>query len=245
MKFKKFLSVFTRFTAVLTLVACTAENDPAVTEEKYAVTLQGEGLTASATKDIAKDTEVTLTIVVPEGKVFDKLVVDGTEVTVTDNKYKFVVTKNVTAVVSYTDEIVEDGGTVVAKYEDINTIKFSETETDNNAALIGLDPEMFTVLGNVLVGSSYTNPIGLNKDGTIRLYSDKETGEGNKLTIAIKDGFKISNIEFTFSPNELKPAKEPNKAALTLGDQVQELSKAQLVSTASFTDLVISSFTTK
>ena len=189
---------------------------------------------------------MTLTIVVPSGKVFEKLVVDGKEVTVTENKYKFAVTKNVTAVVSYTDEVVEDnGGTVVAKYEDINTAKFSETETDNNAAIIGLDPEMFTVLGNVLDGGSYTNPIGLNKAGSIRLYSNRETGEGNILTISIKDGYKISKIEFTFLPNGFNPRKEPEKAELKLGEVAQELSKAQLVSTASFSDLVISSFSLK
>ncbi|HKL61373.1 MAG TPA: hypothetical protein VJY66_03215 [Acholeplasma sp.] len=244
MKFKKFLSVLLAFTAVFTIVACEAKEDPVV-EDKFTVTLQGEGLTASAVKDIKKDTEVTLTIVVPSGKVFEKLVVDGKEVTVTENKYKFAVTKNVTAVVSYTDEVVEDnGGTVVAKYEGITT-KFSETETDNNAALIGLDPEMFTVLGNVLDGGSYTNPIGLNKAGSIRLYSNRETGEGNVLTISIKDGYKISKIEFTFLPNEKDREKEPDKAELKLDEVAQELSKAQLVSTVSFADLVISSFSLK
>lgn len=209
--------------------------------EKFNVTLTGEGLDSSALLEVEEGTEVTLTVVVPEGKVFEKLLVNEVEVVVVEGIYVFTIAEDVTAVVSYTDEVVEPTFvTVVVEYKGA-TIKFSEINTDNNAALIGLDPEIFQVIGNVLDGGSYTNPVGLNADGTIRLYSSKSDGNGNILSFEIASGYVITGVAFEFSPNP-KAAKEPNKAELKLGSVVSELTKAQLIDTVSFEGLDITTF---
>ena len=61
----------------------------------------------------------------------------------------------------------------------------------NNAELVGLNAELFTVLSDK---GKASNEIGLNKDGTIRLYSEKESGNGNTLTVTRNDGVIISSI---------------------------------------------------
>ncbi len=55
----------------------------------------------------------------------------------------------------------------------------------NNAATLGLDADLFTVLADK--GSSQTLP-GLNKAGDIRLYADKNAGNGNIITVSIASG---------------------------------------------------------
>lgn len=61
----------------------------------------------------------------------------------------------------------------------------------NNAELINLDPHVFTVTSF----SSSTTQIGLNKDGTIRLYASSNK---NILTIKINSGV-ITNVIIKFA----------------------------------------------
>ncbi len=65
----------------------------------------------------------------------------------------------------------------------------------NNAATLNLDATLFNVNTNAC--GSYANKIGLNKDGSIRLYASKEDGEGNELTIKCNEG-TIKSITITF-----------------------------------------------
>ena len=55
----------------------------------------------------------------------------------------------------------------------------------NNAALVGLDETMFTVLSDK---GKASNHIGLNKAGDIRLYAHKDSGNGCTLTVNIAEG---------------------------------------------------------
>jgi len=55
----------------------------------------------------------------------------------------------------------------------------------NNAATVGLDADLFTVLADK--GSNQNFP-GLNKVGDIRLYADKNSGNGNIITVSIASG---------------------------------------------------------
>ncbi len=57
---------------------------------------------------------------------------------------------------------------------------------EDNAELVGLDKTLFGVNTNEC--GSYKNKIGLNKDGTIRLYANKADGVGSMLTLSIKSG---------------------------------------------------------
>lgn len=55
----------------------------------------------------------------------------------------------------------------------------------NNAATLGLDANLFTVLADK--GSTQNLP-GLNKANDIRLYADKNSGNGNIITVSIASG---------------------------------------------------------
>ena len=55
----------------------------------------------------------------------------------------------------------------------------------NNAATVGLDADLFTVLADK--GSNQNLP-GLNKANDIRLYADKNSGNGNIITVSIANG---------------------------------------------------------
>lgn len=64
----------------------------------------------------------------------------------------------------------------------------------NQAELLGLDATIFSVVG---AKGSQNNNVGLNKDGSIRMYATKETGDGNTLTITAT-GVKITKIIVTY-----------------------------------------------
>lgn len=55
----------------------------------------------------------------------------------------------------------------------------------NNAATVGLDADLFTVLADK--GANQNLP-GLNKNNDIRLYADRSTGNGNTITVSIASG---------------------------------------------------------
>lgn len=55
----------------------------------------------------------------------------------------------------------------------------------NNAATVGLDADLFTVLADKGAAS---NLPGLNKANDIRLYAEKNTGNGNTITVSIASG---------------------------------------------------------
>ena len=67
-------------------------------------------------------------------------------------------------------------------------------EAAANAALVSLDGTLFGVDTNEC--GSYKNKIGLNKDGTIRLYANKDDGVGSMMTVSIKSG-TIKSIKVT------------------------------------------------
>lgn len=75
--------------------------------------------------------------------------------------------------------------TVKAAYVGVGTTTKFEAGK-NNAALIGLDDKLFDVSTNEC--GQYKNPIGCNKDGTIRLYANKADGEGNVLGVSLTGG---------------------------------------------------------
>ena len=61
----------------------------------------------------------------------------------------------------------------------------------NNAATVGLDANLFTVLADK--GASQNLP-GLNKANDIRLYAEKNTGHGNIITVSIASGTITSTV---------------------------------------------------
>lgn len=68
---------------------------------------------------------------------------------------------------------------------------------ENNAVTVGLDDSYFVV--TALQGAA-TNNIGLNKDGSIRLYTEKNSGDGNVLEVGINGG-SIQSIVLDIKQN--------------------------------------------
>ena len=62
---------------------------------------------------------------------------------------------------------------------------------NNDAATVGLDENLFTVIGNK---GSTSNNVGLNKAGQIRLYGHSSSGNGSYLTVTIAEGYVIKSI---------------------------------------------------
>ncbi len=79
--------------------------------------------------------------------------------------------------------------TVTAVYTGTTTTNMTG---NNDAALIGLDATIFNVVSTKLGG----NHVGLNKDGTIRLYASTT---GCYMTISVVDGYKIVSVKVTLA----------------------------------------------
>ena len=67
----------------------------------------------------------------------------------------------------------------------------------NDAAILGLDVSLWTVVSDK---GGASNHIGLNKDGSIRLYANKADGNGNILTVSIAQG-TIDEITLNIKQN--------------------------------------------
>jgi len=141
------------------------------------------------------------------------------------------VTVEVTVTIAKEAEAGGDPVTVTAAYSGATT-----NMTDgNNASSIGLNPDLFTVTA---IKNSPNQNVGLNKDGQIRIYTDRNDGNGNILQISIAAGFKITSVVFEFGASTNNPTGK-----LTLGENVYDLSTADLRNvTKNYSDLDITTF---
>ncbi len=121
---KKILFIASFLFFVIFLVGCDDE------KKTYALNLPNE-ISASLDNltNIQDGTEVMLTVAVPQGKIIDKLVVNGEEVVVTNNTYKLKITKNTTVTVTFKDPEPEPvyykltlPGGVTANVSDLNNV---------------------------------------------------------------------------------------------------------------------------
>lgn len=83
--------------------------------------------------------------------------------------------------------------TVTAKYPGGTTGNMGDS---NEAATLGLDATVFTVIGNKCTPS---NNVGLNQNGDFRLYHDSSAANGTELTISVAAGRTIKSIKITFT----------------------------------------------
>ena len=68
---------------------------------------------------------------------------------------------------------------------------------ENDAATLGLDAAVFTVIGSK---GGTSNNVGFNATGKdFRLYANKADGNGCELTISVADGHTIKSIKITFT----------------------------------------------
>lgn len=176
--------------------------------------------------ELEKDSKVSFKVEsIPNNKELDRVLVAGSVITPQGDVYTILLTKDVEIKVILKDIVIPippqgdkeavieyRGGTTLSKNElPEKGVDFSNlVTTDKN----------FEVLSNEC--GIYKNVVGFNKDNTIRIYSDRETGEGNILTINIKDNNVITFVEIYFGEGKnLEPAKNP-KAKITLGSDIKE-----------------------
>lgn len=94
-------------------------------------------------------------------------------------------------------------------FADQATMKYTGTTTsnmsieDNNAAIVGLDANLFNV--TAFKGSANNAP-GLNKAGDFRLYAHKDTGDGNSIVVTLAGGV-IDKITIDYKQNKAHEVK--------------------------------------
>ncbi len=96
-----------------------------------------------------------------------------------------------------TTKVVAATEAVVAKYAGGETTNM--VEGANDPTILGLDSTLFDVTVDKGAASSI---IGLNTNGSIRLYANKADGDGNELTIATKNDAIIQSITVVFSDQQ-------------------------------------------
>ena len=130
--------------------------------------------------------------------------------------------------------------TVTAKYPGGATTNMVE---GNNAEALGLDPSIFNVTANK---NGNQNNIGLNKDGSIRLYANKADGNGNTLEISTLGDQIITSIKITYLAGK-DTVEGETSGLITFGnDEGIVLQLADIRNTTKeYTGLNVESFTIK
>jgi hypothetical protein len=149
---------------------------------------------------------------------------------------------NAAVEIAYTVKAAEENQSVqpvvvTAAYPGGSTTNMQPSPT-NNAASIGLDASLFTVLS---IKNGASTEIGLNTAGQIRLYAVRTDGNGSTLSIAIGSGYAITGVEIVFGASTNSPT-----ANLVLGSQTTALIAADLLNTTkTYSDLDVTSFSLK
>jgi len=117
--------------------------------------------------------------------------------------------------------------------------------TNQAATYFNLDDSVWSVVGNK---NTPQNNIGLNKDGTIRLYADKNSGDGNMLVVSALDAsYTITTIEIEFSTTVGAYEVKSGDTVVTQVDGVYTINNSsfsiQNVNTGSTTQVHILSIT--
>jgi uncharacterized repeat protein (TIGR02543 family) len=127
--------------------------------------------------------------------------------------------ESITLKAKWEEEKISGPQTIIASYPAGTTTNMAANE--NNASLIGLNPNIFDVKTEK---KSASNEVGLNQAGQIRLYAHRASGDGTKLTIEIDDDYVITDVKFVFGASTYTP-----RAELILGSGVPiELSAAEV-----------------
>jgi hypothetical protein len=157
------------------------------------LTVSAEHATVTGLPQTATNGEtVSFTVTAETGYILDSVKLGNTELTATEGAYSFTVAGD--AVVTIATH--EEGGvavkTAVVSYTGSSTGNMDGT---NQASLFGLDATKFSIVGTK---NDSNNNIGLNKDGTFRLYQAAENKIPCKITITGLTGVTISSIAVTY-----------------------------------------------
>lgn len=199
-----------------------------ITDDKLELPLKGSlyesSIVWSSSDALVIDSEGNVTLPAVEKEV---------TLTATATLGEEVVIKTFVVTVQSSGELVELTATM--KYP--AGIGSSNMGTDNQASVVGLDPNLFTVSANI--GEAGTN-VGINNAGQIRIYSVRATGNGNTLTVSIAAG-SITAVVIKFTPTTGSTVQSTS-GLLTLGTEEVVLNEADLTATQTYTDLDITEF---
>jgi len=185
----------------------------AVTNKNCTVTfVSPQAVNGVVTADVG--TSVNFTVTVSDSSKYEikNVKVNGNIITGNGN-YTVVLTGNMTITVELNNLNVVVGETYNATASYTGSTTGNLVEGSNNASTLGLDASIFTVDTNG--AGSYSNKIGVNKDGTIRLYGASDVG--NILTISVADGYRISKVTVTITHGSGSADKSVG-AILKIGD---------------------------
>ena len=125
-----------------------------------------------------------------------------------DCNYYAVFAKGTTSSGSTTSAIMEYTGGTTTNMND-----------GNNATIVGLDETLFNITSTKTASGSY---VGLNKNNDIRLYANKDDGNGNILTISMLDGSSITKITLDIK-QEANFVVKANGKSITGADNVYNI----------------------
>ncbi|MGI6782460.1 MAG: InlB B-repeat-containing protein [Acholeplasmataceae bacterium] len=205
--------------------------------ETFTVTLS-DGLSSNDPYvGVVAGSKVLINVTVPGGKRIVKFTVDGIIVQLSENlTHLLTVEKNHNVAVEFAEN-PPLGTPGVLKYGLDTTSNMGD---GNQARALGQSEELFVI--TAVKGDQNYN-IGLNKDGTIRLYTNK-TGNGNKLVVQSLNDKKIIKLEIVLgNGKDIIEANNPS-AQIILGAEeiaITDLTKLQ-DTTLTYDNLNIDSF---
>ncbi len=230
-------------TSIITVVATPSAAALLAVDQAFA-DVDADEITVVATATEA--TTIVLPVVGTNGSTIvwtssnDALINPSTGAVVLPETGQVVVTLTATVTLNAAEKVVTFDVTVGISSVLTDTAEYTGATTNmvlavNNAAVVNLDPALFTV--TPLQGTA-SAVVGLNSAGQIRIYGNRTTGDGNTLTISVAAGYTITGLVFTFGASTNLPS-----ATLALGSTDVSLVAADLTSTTqTYSDLDIQLF---
>lgn len=169
---------------------------------KHQVSVNGdvEGYTVTTDNGITLPAEVSVgtlkfTVTAPEGYQVATVSVGDTVLTAdADGYYTTEVAGEITINITFSEIVVLPEENVIIEYSGGSTTNMTG---NNDATIFGLDASIFNIHSIKNSGSVH---VGLNKDGTIRLYKDNAT----TLVISLAEGYTITKIEIDSTSSSLQ-----------------------------------------
>ena len=169
-------------------------------KHQVSVSSDVEGYTVTTDNDITLPGEVyegtlKFTVTAPEGYQVATVSVGETVLTLGDDGYYTTeVAGEITINITFSEVVVLPEENVIIEYSGGSTTNMTG---NNDAIIFGLDASIFNIYSIKNSGSVH---VGLNKDGTIRLYKNNAT----TLVISLAEGYTITKIEIDSTSSSLQ-----------------------------------------
>ncbi len=193
---------------------------------------QAQSNVYQASKKFAKTYTKTTTVTIPDGVTATvkgtstSVAISGQTCTITPTKTKEDVKITLSSTVngatktqdvSFTTELFEVATYEASKITNTKTVTVKHSSTITTTYAEGdVTSKLGVTDANIVITTAkngYTGDLGINKDGTLRLYAAK--GNGNELEIKTKAGYAIKSITITYASSSQKPTVSVNGTKVT------------------------------